>query len=86
MKEFTDTELANEQWRDVDGYYGAYNNIHLRHKTYIHTQPKRDKVKDLYDTNLTYQQNIEIFRANGIECSGGTIYRLRKELGLTKTD
>lgn len=24
MKEFTDTELANEQWRDIDGYDGAY--------------------------------------------------------------
>lgn len=24
MKEFTDTELANERWRDVDGYDGAY--------------------------------------------------------------
>ncbi len=24
MKEFTDTELANEQWRDVEGYDGAY--------------------------------------------------------------
>lgn len=24
MKEFTDTELANEQWRDIDGYDGMY--------------------------------------------------------------
>ena len=24
MKEFTDTELANEQWRDVEGYDGMY--------------------------------------------------------------
>lgn len=24
MKEFTDTELAQEQWRDVDGYDGMY--------------------------------------------------------------
>ena len=24
MKEFTDTELANEQWRDIDGYDGVY--------------------------------------------------------------
>lgn len=24
MKEFTDTELANEQWRDIEGYDGAY--------------------------------------------------------------
>lgn len=24
MKEFTDTELANEQWRDIEGYEGAY--------------------------------------------------------------
>lgn len=24
MKEFTETELANEQWRDIEGYDGAY--------------------------------------------------------------
>ena len=24
MKEFTDTELANEQWRDIEGYDGMY--------------------------------------------------------------
>lgn len=24
MKDFTDTELAQEQWRDIDGYDGAY--------------------------------------------------------------
>ena len=170
MREFTDTELAQEQWRDVEGYDGVYqvsdlgrvrskkygkvrvlspgrcSNGYLKvnlykdkqkknrmihrlvasafientdsSKTYInhtdeckqnnrvsnleyctqqyntnyngiqyrrkHPNYKRNEIKDIYDPKLSIKQNLEIFRANGIECSYSTIRRLRRELGLTK--
>ena len=176
MKEFTDTELANEQWRDVEGYYGmyqvsdlgrvrsrysgewkvlkpqkskcgylrvnlhrdgklkhffvhrlvaqafienddetkiyinhrdeckqnnrlwnleyctaqynnTYNDLHRRRKhpkPYIHHQPIRDKVKELYRPDITYEQNFELLKENGISCSKSTLWLLRKDLGLTK--
>lgn len=58
-------------------YNSTYNNIHHRRINY-----KQSKLKHLYDPNLTYEQNLEIFRANGIECSTNTIARLRKGLNL----
>lgn len=168
MKEFTDTELANEQWRDVEGYDGAYqvsdlgrvrsrksgewrvlsasknrkgylhidlsrdgkrknasvhrlvaqafipnsdesktqinhrneiksdnrvsnleyctaqynvtyNDIHHRRR---HSQLIRDKIKPLYRQDLSNKQNLELFRANGIECCTETVRLLRKDLGL----
>ena len=60
-------------------YNTNYNDIQFLKKNSV-----RRKVKDLYDPNLTYEQNIEIFRANGIECSEKTVYELRKDLGLTR--
>lgn len=172
MKEFTETELAQEQWRDIDGYDGAYQvsdlgrvrslkfgkvrvlrarkngNGYLRvwlfkngdrkqssvhrivaqafiknddeTKIYInhrdeckqnnrlwnleyctpkyntnyndvqfrrrHPNYRRNAIKDLYNPKLSIPKNLEIFKANGIECSYSTIKRLRKDLGLTKTD
>ena len=172
MKEFTDTELANEQWRDVEGYYGMYQvsdlgrvrsrysgewkvlkpqkskcgylrvNLHrdgkLKHffvhrlvaqafienddetKIYINHRNEcksenkvsnlewctasynmnyndlhrrcitkrynyiRQKIKDIYDPNISIIQNIEIFRTYGIECSRYTVIRLRRDLGIEK--
>lgn len=165
---FTDTELAQEQWRDIDGYDGMYQVSDLgrvrsfkykktrvlrpkkNNKGYLQVGLFRDgkqktvsvhrlvaqafiknddetkiyvnhideckqnnrlgnleyctaqyntnyndvqfwkknsvrrKVKDLYDPNLTCQENIEIFRAKGVECSEDTVIQLRKELGLAK--
>ena len=43
----------------------------------------RNKNKDLYDPNLTYQENINLFKEQGIECSDTTVKKLRKDLGLT---
>lgn len=68
--------VSNLEWCDSK-YNNTYNDIHHRRKT------KRRKVKDLYNPNLSYRQNLEIFRANGIECSKYTVMRLRKDLGLT---
>ena len=168
MKEFTDTELANEQWRDVDGYDGMYqvsdlgrvrsrksgewkvlmarNNgtgyllvsLYMNGKQkqyYIHRlvaqafiqndddtknqinhineiksdnrlwnleyctaqynmtynnlpfrkkNSKRLKIKDLYDPNLSIKQNLELFRAKGVECSKRTVVHLRRDLKLDK--
>lgn len=170
MKEFTDTELANEQWRDIEGYDGMYQvsdlgrvrsrysgewklmrfsrnesgylsvnlskNKEIKHfyvhrlvaqafipnddesKTQINHRDeckqnnrlwnieyctaqynvtynnlpfrkknsKRLKIKDLYDPNLSIEQNLELFRANGIECSEVTVNRLRKDLDLIGTN
>lgn len=166
MKEFTDTELANEQWRDIDGYDGMYqvsdigrvrsrksgewrvlsaskNNsgylivqlskdgkkkhflVHrlvaqafipnddetknqINHRNEVKTDNivsnleyctaqynmnynglywrrknyKRHKLKDMYRPDLSTKQNLEIFKANGIECCGATVTQLRKDLGL----
>lgn len=66
-------------------YNVTYNNIHHRridnrtHPNYI-----RDKVKPLYDPDLSISDNIELFKSNGIECSKRTLQRLRKDLGLIK--
>ena len=171
MKEFTDTELEQEQWRDIDGYDGmyqvsdigrvrslkygkvrvlkaqkdkdgylrvslykdnkekhffvhrlvaqafienddetktqinhideckqnnrlwnleyctaqyntTYNDIHHRRKQFTHSKYRRNEIKYLYNQNLTYQENLELFRANGIECCRGTVYNLRRDLNL----
>lgn len=65
----------NLEWCSAQ-YNLTYNDIHHRHIT------KRTKVKDLYKPNLSYRQNLEIFRANGIECSVQTVFNLRRDLGL----
>ena len=69
--------VNNLEWC-TQQYNVTYNDLNLRKKNV-----KRHKLKDIYDQNLTYAQNIEIFRANGIECSAKTVLRLRNDLGLT---
>ena len=63
-------------------YNNTYNDIHHRRKPFIHHKPVRDKIKDLYDPNLSIPKNIELFRANGVECCRATLWYLRKDLGL----
>lgn len=63
-------------------YNLTYKNIHYRRNN---PNYKRRKLKDLYRPDLSYKQNLELFRANGINCSMETILRLRKDLGLIKT-
>ena len=168
MKEFTDTELEQEQWRDIDGYDGMYQVsdlgrvrskkygdwmvmkqgrnrkgylfvnlyrygkrktvsvhrivaqafIHNYDESKIYTNhideckqnnrlwnleyctpqyntnyndvqfrkknSKRRKIEKLYDPNLSIKKNLEIFKANGVDCSKEPVLRLRKDLGLTK--
>lgn len=66
---------SNLEWCN-SRYNKRYNDLHNRRIT------KRTKVKDLYNPDLTYDQNLEIFRANGIPCSRDIIKRLRRDLNL----
>lgn len=73
-----DNRAVNLEWCNRQ-YNNTYNDIHHRRIT------KRDKIKELYDPNLTYEQNLDVFKANGIECCGDTVRRLRRDLGLINT-
>lgn len=77
----TDNRVSNLEWCDYR-YNNTYNDIHHRRivKRYNYIRPK---IKDLYDPKLSIKENIEIFMANGIECSRDTVVQLRKDLGLT---
>ena len=63
-------------------YNSTYNNIHLRRKPHIQSNYKQNKIRHIYQPDLTISENLEIFRANGIECSKSTVVRLRKDLKL----
>lgn len=76
----TDNRAVNLEWCTAQ-YNVNYNGLRFRQ---IHPKHKRDKIKPLYDPNLSIKQNIELFRAKGIECGRNTIWKLRKELGLVK--
>lgn len=77
----TDNRVSNLEWCDYR-YNLTYNDIHHRRKQYVHTQPVRSKIKGLYDSNLSIKQNIDNFKANGIECSRDTIIRFRRDIGI----
>lgn len=70
--------VYNLEWCDYQ-YNNTYNDIHLRKKNCIFS-----KIKDLYDHNLSIYENIDLFNEQGIECSYGTVSRLRQYLGLTR--
>lgn len=72
--------VSNIEWCDRR-YNNTYNDIHHRRTKY-----KRDKIKSIYDPNLTYAENLEIFKANGVECSRDTVKHIRKDLGLIKNN
>lgn len=70
---------SNLEWCTAQ-YNMTYNDIHHRRRR----RTKQTDFKDIYNPNLTYEQNIEVFRANGVECSIVTLWKLRKDLGLVK--
>ena len=74
----TENKVSNIEWCSAQ-YNNTYNDLHLRKKNV-----KRHKLKDLYRPDLSTKQNLEIFKANGIECCEKTVLRLRKDLGLVK--
>ena len=59
-------------------YNVTYNDLHHKRNT------KRRKIEKLYNPELSIDDNIKLFKSNGIECSKLTLQRLRKDLGLTK--
>lgn len=70
--------VSNLEWCDRR-YNNTYNDIQFRKKN-----SKRPKIKDLYRQDLSISDNIELFRANGIECGRETVRQLRRDLGLIK--
>lgn len=74
----SDNRAVNLEWCTIQ-YNVTYNDIHLRR-----INCKRLKIKELYEPNLTYKENLEIFRANGIDCSDDVIKCLRRDLGISK--
>ena len=73
----TENTVTNLEWGTAQ-YNMNYNDIHHKRNT------KRRKLAKLYRPDLTYQQNIDLFKGQGINCSWLTICNLRKDLGLTK--
>lgn len=76
----SDNRVSNLEYCDRS-YNLAYNGLRYRRP---HPKYRRDKVKDLYDPNLSYRQNIELLKENGISCSKSTLQKLRKDLGLPR--
>ena len=74
----TENKVSNLEWCTAS-YNLSYNDLNLRRKNY-----KRHKLKELYNPELTYEQNIEVFMENGVECSRDIVWKLRKDLGLIK--
>ena len=76
----TDNRATNLEWCDRH-YNNTYNGLRYRRK---HPNYRRNAIKELYDTNLSINENIKVFRTNGISCSRGTVIQLRRDLGLIK--
>lgn len=74
----TENKVSNLEWCTAS-YNLSYNDLNLRRKNY-----KRHKLKELYNPELSIDDNLEIFRVNGIECSRVTVIRLRRDLGISK--
>ena len=77
----SENSVSNLEWCDYQ-YNSTYKDIHLRHKQYIHPKYKRDKIKELYRPDLSVDDNLEIFKANGIECCRATVQNLRRDINL----
>ena len=69
--------VSNIEWSTAL-YNNTYNGIQYRRIT------KFDRIKPLYRPDLSIDENIEIFKKNGIECSRPTVCKVHKELGLTR--
>ena len=74
----SENRVSNLEWCSAQ-YNMTYNNLPFRKKN-----SKRLKIKDLYNPNLSIDDNLEIFRANGIECCKWTVVHLRRDLKLDK--
>lgn len=78
----TDNRADNLEWCTTQ-YNLTYNGLQYRRK---HPKYKRSKIKEYYRPDLTEQQNLDLFKEQGIECSFYTINRLKKDLDLIGTN
>lgn len=62
-------------------YNSTYNDLHYRRR---HPNYRRNAIKDIYNPDLTINENLKMFKEQGIECCEKTVRNLRKELGLTR--
>ena len=80
----TENKVSNLEYCDRS-YNMTYNGLQQRRTANHHrSNYKRDKIKELYNPDLTYEQNLKIFKSKGIECSIGTVSNLCRDLGLGK--
>ena len=78
----SENHFWNLEWCSAQ-YNLTYNNI--QHRRWINRNDyKRDKIKDLYNPNLSINENLKMFKEQGVECCKETVVHLRKELGLTR--
>ena len=80
-----DENKQNNQVNNLEyctaSYNVTYNDIHYRRNNHNY---KRSKLKPLYRPDLSIADNLELLKANGIECCERTVKRLRNDLGLTR--
>lgn len=76
----SENNIWNLEWCD-SSYNLSYNGLRYRRP---HPKYRRNAIKDLYDQKLSYRQNIELLKENGISCSKSTLQKLRKDLGLPR--
>ena len=76
----SDNRVSNLEYCDRS-YNLSYNGLRYRRP---HPKYRRNTIKDLYNPNLSYRQNIELLKENGISCSKSTLQKLRKDLGLPR--
>lgn len=74
----SDNKVSNLEYCDAQ-YNNAYNDLYWKRKGSV-----RRKIAKLYNPDLSIADNLELFRANGIECSERTVRKLRNDIGLTK--
>ena len=79
----TENSVSNLEWCTAS-YNLSYNGLRYRSKRPQHYNCIRRKIKPLYNPELTINENLEIFKSNGIECCRDTVIQLRKDLGLSR--
>lgn len=76
----TENIATNLEWCDRQ-YNNTYNGLRYRRR---HQNYRRNAIKYLYNSELSINENIKVFKENGISCSRGTVMQLRRDLGLIK--
>ena len=74
----SENRVSNLEWCD-NQYNSTYN---LLRKRQSHPKYKQNEIKSLYNPELSIKENLELFKANGIDCSKTTVMQLRRDLNL----